>query len=69
MQERDDVSQTRMVRSSGGSVQQLDFGCISDVARKKKVVVILPLLLVTLKGMLLSYNHLDEFCYILFTFM
>ena len=70
MQERDDVSQTRVVGSSGGSVQQLDFGCISDVARKKKkVVVILPLLLVTLKGMLLSYNHLDEFCYILFTFM
>ena len=36
MQERDDVSQTRVVGSSGGSVQQLDFGCISDVARKKK---------------------------------
>ena len=36
MQETDDVSQTRVVGSSGGSVQQLDFGCISDVARKKK---------------------------------
>lgn len=59
------MSQTRVVGSSGGSAQQLDSGCILDVAKKKKkVVVILPLLLVTLKGILLSYNHLDAFCYI-----
>ena len=36
MQERDDVSQTRVVGSSGGSAQQLDFGCILDVAKNKK---------------------------------
>lgn len=66
MKERDDVSQNRVVGSSRGSAQQRDFGCILDVA-KNKVVVIHLLLLMTLKGMLLSYNHLDEFCYISFT--
>ena len=36
MKERDDVSQTRVVGSSRRSAQQWDFGCILDVAKKKK---------------------------------